>query len=225
MNTDKTTLMSKTPFARAGLLAMAILSVGATPAAEVRPPAVPETVRLVLRPESRLWLEGDSNLHAWSCEANELLPEMTLGRPSADSLPTGVERATMTVSVAGIECGNGKMNDNLRRALKAESHPDIRFEVTGARFVDVGVEGMLGVAAVGNLSVAGATRPLELTVTGTDTGDVALRLQGRTEILMTDFGVEPPTALLGILKTDNEVVIWFDLVMGYVELETRISGD
>jgi hypothetical protein len=31
---------------------------------------------------------------------------------------------------------------------------------------------------------------------------------------MTDFGVKPPTALLGTLKTDNKVVVKFELVVG-----------
>jgi hypothetical protein len=198
-------------------------ALGGALALHAQTPGRQDTVRLVLRPESRLWLEGDSNLHEWSCDAKEIVPNLTLDRAGPSTAPTRVERATMTVRVAAIECGNGKMNENLRKALESDAHPNIVFTVSQARFVDTGDEGQIAVVAVGELTVAGTTRPLELSVTGSDTGKGALRLVSRTEIRMTDFGVDPPRALLGLLKTKDEVVILFDLVMGYGELETRLS--
>ena len=187
------------------------------------PGAPPEVVRLLLRPGSRLWLEGDSNLHAWKCDANQIEPELRIDRPSPEAPPTSVDRAVLHVAVAKIECGNGKMNDNLRKALKANEYPAITFVVTDAEFFDAGSPGALEVLAKGNLYVAGNGRDLEFQVSGTDTGDGALRIQGQVTIKMTDFGVQPPSAMMGLLKTKNEVTIKFELVADYARLAEATS--
>jgi hypothetical protein len=36
-----------------------------------------------------------------------------------------------------------------------------------------------------------------------------LVFEGSQKIKMTDYGVSPPTALLGVLKTDNDIVLNF----------------
>jgi hypothetical protein len=37
-------------------------------------------------------------------------------------------------------------------------------------------------------------------------------------IEMTDFGIHPPTAMMGLLKTRNDVTIFFDLTTDYERL-------
>ena len=210
-------LSTYTGIALAGLLALG------GPIVAPIPSAPPETVRLLLRQGSRLWLEGDSNLHAWKCDATEFTPELRVDRPAADTPPTSVDRATLDVPVAKIECGHGKMNENLRRALKASEYPSITFVVTGAEFFDTGSKGDLEVLAKGNLYVAGNGQAVQFQVSGTDTGDGALRMRGQVTIKMTDFGIQPPTAMMGLLKTKNEVTIKFELVAGYDRLADATS--
>jgi hypothetical protein len=205
----------------AGIALAGVVSFGAPALTSERTP--PETVRLVLREGSRLWLDGDSNLHAWKCDASEFTPELRLERPAPDASPTQVDRAVLNVPVAKLECGHGKMNDNLRKALKAGEFPSIMFVVTGAEFFDTGTKGALEVLAKGHLYVAGEGRDLEFQVSGTDTGDGALRIRGRVTIKMTDFGIQPPTAMMGLLKTKNEVTISFDLITEYAQLEGATS--
>ena len=204
----------------AGIALAGVFAFG-TPA-PVQGPA-PETIRLVMREGSRLWLEGDSNLHAWTCDAEEFVPELRVERPTPDAPPSRVDRAVLDVPVAKIECGHGKMNDNLRKALKAAEFPSIMFVVTDAEFYDTGTKGALELLAKGHLYVAGEGRDLQFQVSGTDTGDGALRILGRVTIKMTDFGIQPPTAMLGLLKSKDEVTIHFDLMAEYDQLEEATS--
>ena len=187
------------------------------------PVAPPERVRLVLRDDSRLWLEGDSNVRRWSCLAGELIPEFTLHRDLPTDPPIRVEEATVRVPVGRIECGSGRMNRDLRAALRAVEHPEITFDVTDARFGSAGVRGRVDVTATGRLTVAGVSRALELQVAGTDTGDGALRLRGGVAIQMTDFAIAPPTALLGLVRAKDEVTIRFDLIADYETFEETVA--
>lgn len=184
--------------------------------------------RLVLRPESRLWLEGSSNLHDWSCDATEMTAEIRV-RSHRDSttggeVPTALERVTVSVPVQRIGCANRQMDGNLRKTLRAKEYPTIQFAMTGGELAAPAEQGRLTVVARGELTVSGITRPIELRAEGTDTGDGALRITGTQDILMTDYGIQPPSALMGLLKTANLVLVRFDLVADYVELEAHLSA-
>jgi hypothetical protein len=51
-----------------------------------------------------------------------------------------------------------------------------------------------------------------LTLTTKRAGDT-LNVQGTLDLLMTDYGVTPPKAMLGMLKTDPKVTITFETVL------------
>jgi hypothetical protein len=181
-----------------GVALIALLCVGAeAPAARtalVAPP-VAELVRVVLRPGSRLWIEGDSNVHDWKCEAGSFTPALRLDRASADQPSTRVEEATLEVPVAKLEGGHGLMNTNLRKALHSNDHPNITFVVTGA----------------------------QLSRTRTRGARSTWWRSATCAIKMTDFGILPPTAMMGVLKTKDDVTILFDLKAEYAPLEEATS--
>jgi hypothetical protein len=214
----KSRVRPRGPAAAAAALLVFLLGAATAPAVEPRE----EIVRLMLREGSRLWLEGDSNIKKWSCDAMTFVPELRVERVAPEAAPTRVQQATLTVPVARIDCGIDKMNENLRGALNTEENENIVFEVTRAEFVAPMPRGSVEVHATGRLTAAGVTRPLELRVLGTDTGNGALRLRGHVAIRMTEYGVKPPTAMLGLLRTKDEVLIHFDLLADYEQLATAI---
>jgi hypothetical protein len=44
--------------------------------------------------------------------------------------------------------------------------------------------------------------------------DATVTVTGELQLLMTDFGITPPKAMLGMLKTDPKVTVTFDTVLG-----------
>ena len=40
-----------------------------------------------------------------------------------------------------------------------------------------------------------------------------VRARGALPILMTDYGISPPTALFGVVRTENRIVVKFDLLV------------
>lgn len=159
-------------------------------------------------------VSGTSNAHDWSCETTRFDAALQVQR-DAGARPAGVAQAAVTVPVETLACGNGTMDGNLRKALKAGDFPTVRFEMTGHELVpDPADPQGFRVLASGTLTIAGTSRPIALTVDGTMEGD-RLRLRGSHELLMTDFGVRPPTAMLGVLKTGDRVTVGFDLTTRY----------
>jgi polyisoprenoid-binding protein YceI len=159
---------------------------------------------LALAPGSKLWIEGDSNLHPWSCSATR--PESKI---EVDPDSPGIARSlSLLVEVDGLECGNGKMNDKLREALHSDKHPWIEYNLLTAERVPGAA---LKLRATGELTVAGKTRQVSFLVDVEMAADGTAKARGTVEILMTDFGVEPPSALLGMVKTYDKITVRFEI--------------
>lgn len=204
----------------AGLALLLILAPRAWPQAE-------ESVQLVLEQGSRLWLEGSSNVHEWSCTAAEINAEIQLRVAAAGlgpALPREVSGVLVQVPVKEIRCGNGRMDQNLWKTLKAAEHPVIEFRMSGASLGSDSAGGV-AVAVEGDLTIAGVTRSVELAVRARDAAGAGLRIAGSQELRMTDFGVKPPTAMFGALKTADLVVVRFELVASYKRLAALLGAD
>jgi hypothetical protein len=62
------------------------------------------------------------------------------------------------------------------------------------------------------LQITGVEREVALDLTTTRT-DAGLQVHGSLDLLMTDYGITPPKAMLGMLKTDPKVAVTFDTLI------------
>ena len=62
------------------------------------------------------------------------------------------------------------------------------------------------------LQIAGVEREVAIDITTKRRGRDA-HGQGRSGLLMTDYGIKPPKAMLGMLKTDPKVTVTFETVL------------
>lgn len=96
------------------------------------------------------------------------------------------------------------MNNHMRKALKAQTAPLITWRMSSYRVAGDSV--IIG----GHLNIAGRENQLELRASGTTTGGI-VRVKGSKQLRMTDFGVTPPSLMLGTMKVRDPVVVKFDV--------------
>lgn len=158
-----------------------------------------------------LTITGTSTVRDWQCGVPDYQMAVRPTTGFASDVLEGreaVETLTFEVDVESIDCGIGKMNEHLRKALKSGEFPVIRFDL-GFYDVAPGDEG-IGVRAEGTLTIAGVPRPVELEVEARRDGET-LRITGMKRIDMEDWGVKPPSLILGTLKVDRQVHVAFDV--------------
>ena len=166
-----------------------------------------------LAPQSRLWVDGTSTVRSWSCKATVL--DATIDAGAADAVASVIagQKAVRAVDVripaAKLECGNETMNAHMRKALKAADHPVIAFAVS-AYDITRGAGGVTGTIE-GQLTLGGVTRPISLAATGVAGPDGTLHVTGTHELVMTEFGLKPPSLMLGTMKVGDRVKVSFDL--------------
>ena len=183
---------------------------------QVRAAMVSPLVRVSARADSRLWLEGSSNVRDWTCKATEMDASFDListkGRAATD--PRAVRGVTVKVPVRMLKCGDRHMEANLYKALKSPKPP-------AESFITAEFERLPGTSAsgatveiTGRLTIAGVERPVKMSVVSDRLPDGTHRARGTVPILMTDFGITPPRPWGGILKTKDKVLIQFEVFVG-----------
>jgi len=187
-----------------------------------------QSVRLAVGPESKLWIEGGSNLHDWSCKASSIDAAIEVDESFVKTTTvasTSLKKVQVKVPVRNLKCGNGKMDNNLYKALKADDAPEISYILATFDVVPGAAKDSFTVKAVGALTVAGTEKTVNMDVTAARLPDGGVRAEGALALLMTDFGVKPPTALLGTLRTDNKITVKFSLLVGPQTLSAALAGE
>jgi polyisoprenoid-binding protein YceI len=151
-------------------------------------------------------INGTSNLHDWDEKV-----ETVTGNGIIDWNTDGtfnVAALNINLTVRSIKSTKGSvMNNNTYKALKADAHPYIVFTLT-APVKSVAANGETVTAKI-NLSIAGVTKTVNMSVKAASRGRGNITFEGSQTIKMTDYGITPPRALLGTLKTGNEITIHF----------------
>jgi hypothetical protein len=99
------------------------------------------------------------------------------------------------------------MDKKTHKALKSEEYPKIIFTLKAPQELTL-VNGSYSGVVKGELYMAGFRRDIDLKLSGTLENNI-LSLNGEKSLLMTDYKMDPPTALMGTVKTGNEVVIHY----------------
>jgi polyisoprenoid-binding protein YceI len=159
---------------------------------------------LTLGKESKMWLEGTSTVRSFKCSATKL--DMAVVAETNEAPAEMVKTASLVVPVAQLDCGNKTMNEHMRKALKAEANPQISWKMTSYQ-----VQGP-NVTIIGKLTIAGKENAIELKGTGSAENGT-IRFKGSKQFKMTEYGVKPPSLMLGTMKVGDPVTVSFDLVL------------
>jgi hypothetical protein len=178
--------------------------------------AAAQVGRLVSQPGTKVWVEGNSNVHGWSCTADStemiIVADPSIGKPGIPSRHV-VERADVRIAVGALQCGENKMNENLRKALLADANPSIVFKSAVIEASAGADADHFKLIAAGTLKIAGKDRPVSIELATTRLPNGILKATGTVPLLMTDFGIKPPTALLGTMRTKDPITVRFELIL------------
>ncbi len=171
---------------------------------------------VVLQPGGELAIDGTSTVRKFTCKAQKVNAQLTPGEAGGglglEQLAGALSAVVLEIPAERLDCANGTMNEHMLKALQAQQHPTIRFQMSGYEAGAV-KEGEVPLRIKGELTLAGVAKPIDLEGRATPTADGGLRVRGRYQLRMTDWSVRPPTLMLGTMKVGESVVIRFDFVV------------
>lgn len=170
---------------------------------------------------ARVSISGTSNLYPFTASTTDVhMSRLVLAPADGDRLQSapqagGVEAFDIAIGAASLTSGQAGFDQNMHQALKVSEHQDITFRLLRLEPADTANS----LTAVGVLKIAGIEKEVAFPIragvnasTITVIGDVAL--------LMTDYGITPPKALLGLLKTDPKITVTFEIVLALPQVTT-----
>ncbi|MDA3819878.1 MAG: YceI family protein [Candidatus Delongbacteria bacterium] len=155
---------------------------------------------------SSLTVTGTSSLDDWELKATGLGAET--GLKLKGSVVSEIEYVKFTSPVKGLKSDKNNMRRKARKALKRRKFPQIKFTMKGDEPHTVSGK---NADITGMLTVAGKTKEIIAPVDFTVSSDRQFTVSGKVRLKMSDFGIDPPTAFFGTLKTGDEVEVKYNL--------------
>ncbi|MBR9756648.1 MAG: YceI family protein [Algicola sp.] len=156
--------------------------------------------------KSTLKVLGTSSLHDWEINAEKQSGSLQI--EAGDMLT--IQTLKMTFDVNALKSGKSAMDKNTRNALNYDDYKTITFNFS--KLKSSKKEGnFYNVVVVGDLTIAGSKKAIELPLRLEKSNGV-VTLTGKKALKMTTFNIEPPTALLGSIKTGDDITIKFNTV-------------
>lgn len=166
---------------------------------------------------STLKITGTSSVHDWEMNAGTFNCETTVEVDS--QMISSINAIDFSAKVEDLESGKRIMDNKAHDALKEKRYPEIRFDFNSGDPVTIS-EGNAKLA--GTLNIAGKSRKVELAANFKQVSNNQFSVKGTVPLKMTDFGIEPPTAMLGALETGDEITVNFDFK--FIKNPDQISG-
>jgi polyisoprenoid-binding protein YceI len=116
---------------------------------------------------------------------------------------SAIEAVAVIVPVKSFDSGNSNRDSHALEALEALKFPNVSFSANNIQ------EANNLLTIKGNLTFHGVTKPIEVKAKKAASDD-NLKIEGKFEINMKDYGVEPP-GLMGV-KADEKISLSFNMV-------------
>lgn len=155
---------------------------------------------------SNLKVEGTSNIHDWEMTAKDF--QGTMKAEMEDGQLVKIDQLDFAVVAESLKSGKGGMDKNAYKALNTDDHKKITYKLEKVNNIDCTSSSACKVTTSGYLTIAGTKKLVDITFDAKVNGN-QITLSGSKKINMTDYKVDPPTAMFGTITTGEEVNIKF----------------
>ncbi len=147
---------------------------------------------------------GTSTLHDWESDVEVISGTASL--TTEGNQLQELQELNIIITVNSIKSGKSGMDKNTYNALKEKDFPKITYQLQSVENITD-----TDVRTVGELTIAGSSNSKELITQYVVNGD-AISFNGAITFNMSEFNIDPPTALMGTIKTGDEVTISYDVI-------------
>jgi len=153
--------------------------------------------------KSTFSVAGTSTLHDWEMKSTSGTGTATLN--IANGKLTDIDALTVTLLAESVKSEKKSMDKVAYETLKTDKNKNIKYVLKSAEKVNETTWELTG-----TYTIAGVSKVYKTSVKTTLTKE-GLNLQGTNKITFTDFGMKSPTAMLGTIRTGQDLTIKFNL--------------
>jgi len=162
----------------------------------------------VIEKNSTLAIDGSSNINKFTCDIKEYLKIDTLKSfNDAQRRKFVFVNSRLSIDIKRFDCHHKFITADFRKMLKSDTYPDLKIHfVSLDEFHEAGI-----VKGLVDIELAGRRRRMEIDYKCLHIGGSQLRLQGDKRFKFSDFQLEPPKKIGGLIRINEEIDIHFNL--------------
>lgn len=153
----------------------------------------------------QLSISGTSSMHDWDMKSSKGESNATFILNPTGQV-TGLSFLSFVTPARELKSERSAMDKNAYKALKTDRNATISYNLTSASVLPDGT-----IKCFGKLSIAGVTKDEELLASAHTNADNSITVKGSKKISMQQFSIDPPSFMMGAVKTGNEVTISFNI--------------
>lgn len=172
-------------------------------------------VRLQLAPGSQLSFEGTSTLHGFTCTTKTMQAyidvDATYQTANLSTLAHPITAVQVVIPVKSLTCG-GELENNMFKTLNANQYPYIIYKLSTADVVSGSASASSFASSTkGRLTISGKENAIAMNINAVRSSDGMVSATGEQAIKMSEFGIKPPTYMLGALRVRDELKVRFTI--------------
>ena len=173
---------------------------------------IPEQIETVFLIQSKLSISGTSNVTDFECIYEGEMEKDTLSHSIFLSDSTFIVKGdTLALEIDAFDCGRRGINRDFRKTLKSTLYPNININLLNFKATDQLLKNMQVL-----ISIAGDSKKYLLDFEVFSPSKDIFRISGQQKLNMTDFELDPPKALFGLIQVRDEIIITFDIFMKHL---------
>jgi polyisoprenoid-binding protein YceI len=160
---------------------------------------------------TKIQVAGTSTLHEWSMASESARCNLVLDLNGTNI--SGLSSLSFTLQAETLKSDHKALDKNAYKALNTGKHPLISFNSNYANIRPAGQNSFV-ISAKGQLTISGVTK--DVWIAGTTTinpADMTLETRGSLKVKMSEYDVQPPTLMLGVVKAGDDVTVKFDVTL------------
>ena len=149
---------------------------------------------------SEMSVKGTSTLHDWESTVDVF-------EASAQVDGNSLKNVAFKAQVESIKSGKSGMDKNTYKALMSDKYPEILFSADDLKMSGSEITG------TGRLTIASTTQSIPVNLSFETWAEGTYTIFGNIDLKMTDYGIDPPRAMMGTVRTGDDITISFELSM------------
>ncbi len=170
--------------------------------------------RLIVQPDSRLTIEGKTNVNKFTCAIPHYVGRDTLvlHEGGKGTRPVFV-KGSVSLDASSFDCGIAPMTADFRKTINSKTHPAIVIDFISFEKTPSYAYGEEKFKGIINISLGGTTKLFEMICTIESKPSGLIQLSGGREFTFADFNLEPPKHMMGLVKVQPDLHVKFNLIL------------
>ena len=194
------------------LVFLVILLVGSSFAFEDDSPVLVH--RLIVLPDSQLSIDGRTNVNPFSCSIPQYVGKDTLVlQESGGSAKPVFVKGSVSLDASSFDCGMAMMTSDFCKTIQSQTYPAIIIDFILFERAPTYSKDKEKFKGLIKISLGGAANIFEVdcSIEALPTG--LIRLKGARDFKFSDFNLEPPTRMFGLVRVEDSLKVSFNLVL------------